>query len=256
MASKISSESKIGINYKIIGLIIFGVIVFHFLINSIKTDDSDFIISIVSFINPLAVAISSFFIAKRYSFSDIFGKAYLSLSIAYLMVFLAEVTYLVYDLFLGLDPYPSIADVFFFLLYPFSLIHLFLNIQFFNPRIKRKEILLLGTIFSIIVFSFVYFSASNSDEFNFDFYYGLIFVIGASVTLVVALLGTMVFKEGNLGKAWLLILIGILSITIGDVWYYYLEIFGEYSLTHVVNLFWYAGAWILVYSLIKHRQII
>lgn len=256
MASKTSSKNTIGINYKIIGLIVIGVTVFHISINYIKTDDSDFIISIVSFINPLAVAISSFFIAKRYSFSDIFGKAYLSLSIAYLMVFLAEVTYLVYDLFLGLDPYPSIADVFFFLLYPFTLIHLFLNIQFFNPQIKRKKILLLGTIFLIIVFSFVYFSASNSDEFNFDFYYGLIFVIGASVTLVITLLGTLVFKEGSLGKAWLLILIGILSITIGDVWYYYLEIFGEYSLTHVVNLFWYAGAWILVYSLIKHRQII
>lgn len=256
MTSERFSENKNAINYKILGIIIVIVILFHIFINFIKSDDSDFIISIVSFINPLAVFISSLFIAKRYGFSDVFGKAYLSLSIAFMMVFLAEVTYLVYDLILGLDPYPSIADVFFFLLYPFTLIHLFLNIRFFNPKIKRKEVLLLVTILSIILFSYVYFSLVDIEKFNFDFYYGLIFVTGASVTLIIALFGTMTFKEGLLGKAWLLILIGILSLTIGDVWYYQLEITGDYSLTHMVNIFWYAGYWILVYSLIKHKQVI
>ena len=76
---------------------------------------------------------------------------------------------------------------------------------------------MLGTIFSIILFSYVYFSVTNTEGFNFDFYYGLIFVTGASVTLVIALFGTLIFKEGTLGKAWLLILMGILSITIVDV---------------------------------------
>jgi len=256
MSSKKFSENKNVVNYKILGIIIALVILFHVSINFIKSDDSDFIISIVSFINPLAVSISSLFIAKRYGSTDVFGKAYLSLSIAFMMVFLAEVTYLVYDLILGLDPYPSIADVFFFLLYPFTLIHLFLNIRFFSPKIKRREILLLGIIFSFILFSYVYFSLVNTEEFNFDFYYGLIFVTGASATLVIALFGTMTFKEGLLGKAWLLILLGMLSLTIGDVWYYHLEIMGDYSLTHIVNLFWYAGYWVLVYSLIKHKQVI
>ncbi len=93
-------------------------------------------------------------------------------------------------------------------------------------------------------------------EANFDFYYGMIFVAGASVTLVFAILGAKVFREGVLGVAWLLLVIGILGLTIGDVWYYNLEIFGEYNLQHPVNLFWYIGYWVIVYALIKHKTII
>ena len=245
------------INFKILALIIGVALSFQaFLYLFPDLDEADSIVFVISIINPLAASIASFVVAKRYKGAKVFGRAYFSLGIAYLMVFCAEVTYLIYDLFLGLDPYPSIADVFFFALYPFTLIHLILNIRFFKPSLGIGTKIWIVVIPIGIIITYVFSAFQEIEETNFDFYYGIIFITGSAVTLVFAVLGARVFKEGVLGKAWLLLVIGILANTIGDVWYYYLEVFGGYDLIHPVNLFWYTSYWIIVYALYKHKSII
>ena len=92
--------------------------------------------------------------------------------------------------------------------------------------------------------------------FDFDFYYGAIFVTASATTLAFAVLGASIFRDGVLGKAWLLLVFGILLNTMGDTWYYYLELFGQYDLKHIVNLFWYMGYWIVIYALYKHNKTI
>jgi len=115
---------------------------------------------------------------------------------------------------------------------------------------------MIFSIPAIIVIAFILFSIGESDTFepNFDFYYGLIFVIMSSTTVAFAILGAITFRGGVLGTAWLLLVAGILCNTIGDTWYYNLEIFDQYDLVHPVNLFWYVGYWIVAYSLYKHRK--
>jgi len=104
-----------------------------------ESEKYEFIISVISFVNPLATSVASFVIWKRYGGTLVFGRSYFFLGMAYFMVFAAELTYLIYDLVLNIDPYPSIADVFFFALYPFTLIHLILNIKFFKLKILQTE---------------------------------------------------------------------------------------------------------------------
>lgn len=245
------------INYKVILAIIGAVIAFQVGINNVElTEQRDLVISIVSFINPLFTFVAAFVVAKRYRGSFVFGKAYFSLAIAFLMVFFAEVTYLIYDLVLEIEPFPSIADLFFFLLYPFTLIHLILNIRFFNPSIYNKDKIWMGALFAAIVLTYMFLSLQETAITSFDFAYGNIFVIGTSATLVLTALGVKTFKEGVLGKAWLILLMGIASQVVGDVWYYHLEIAGQYDLAHPVNMFWYASYWIIVYALIKHKSAI
>ena len=93
-------------------------------------------------------------------------------------------------------------------------------------------------------------------EADFDFYFGLLFVSVSTTVLSLSILATSVFKQGVIGKAWLLLVIAITSLTIADAWYYYLETFDQYSLEHPVNLFWYVGYWLAVYALIKHKNVI
>ncbi|MBA4718637.1 MAG: hypothetical protein HRO68_05935 [Nitrosopumilus sp.] len=52
----------------------------------------------------------------------------------------------------------------------------------------------------------------------------------------------------------MLLVLGITVLTIGDVWYYYLEILGGFTLTHVVNSFWYVGSLVMMYALLNHRK--
>ena len=52
--------------------------------------------------------------------------------------------------------------------------------------------------------------------FEFDFYYGAIFVYFSTLTLSFAVVGAAIFKEGVIGKAWFLLVIGIFFNTMGD----------------------------------------
>jgi len=252
----VPDKLKTNINIKIILGIIFAVFVFHVTINyGIEIDNADVIISIFSFLNPLAVTIASFIVAAKYINAGLYKKAYIALGFAYLMIFLGELTYLIYDIFLGIDPYPSIADVFFFMQYPLALAYLILNIRFFATFTKRSKIWVVSLpIVILLIYATIAFSELG--EAGFDFFYGISFVASASILLAFAVLGATIFREGLLGKAWMILVIGILSLTIGDIWYYYLEFLGEFDLTHPVNMFWYAGYWIIIYALYKHKKTI
>ena len=244
------------LNYKILALIIGATVAFQVSVQFVDPENVDPIISVISFINPLAASIAGFVVAKRYTGAQVFGKAYFALALAYLMVFLAEVTYLIYDLFLNLDPYPSVADIFFFAFYPLAMVHLLLNIRFFKPTLSAINKAWVVAIPIGISAAWVFVAFQEMGEVNFDFYYGVAFIIISSITLSLAILGAKTFKEGLLGKAWLLLVFALLANTLGDVWYYNIEIFGDYSLEHPVNAFWYASYWIVVYALYKHRTAI
>lgn len=244
------------INYKIF-LLIFGLLIaFQFYLTNSTEDDADSAITIVSIINPLVASIAAFFVAKKYSGTAVFGKAYFALGLGLMMFVLGEFSYLYYDLVLGLDPYPSIADVFFFSFYPLAMFHLVKNIRFFKPRLDSLSKILIVVIPIVIVVIYSVLSYMEIGEMNFDYYYGLIFIIASATVLSGGLLGARIFRQGILGIAWLVLVIGILLTTIGDVWYYYLETFGQYELTHPVNLFWWASYMVITYALYKHQDII
>ena len=255
----VPDKIKSSYNYKaIIGILVL-VISFHVLINYfVISDDADTVVSIFSFLNPLVVAIMGFTVVLKYKKSHVFGKSHLALSFGFLSIFLAEITYMIYDIVFNIEPYPSIADVFFFMLYPFLLIYLFLNIKFFTPKIsKRAKIwIIVMPLVVLLGYSILSTTEAEIDIFEFDFYYGTIFVYAVTLTLSVAVIGAIIFKEGAIGKAWIILVSGILLLTIGDTWYYNLELFGAYDLLHPVNMFWYAGYWIIIYALYKHKKTI
>jgi hypothetical protein len=233
------------------------VISFHVGINYFITgDDADTAVSIFSMFVPLTLSIIGFSVVKKYKGTQVFGRAYLALSFGYLSIFFAEVTYAVYDIVYNIEPYPSIADVFFFMLYPLLLTYLFMNIKFFAPKLgtKSKIWIILMPILVLIGYSILSTTAGEISIFEFDFYYGIVFVYFATLTLAVAVVGASIFKQGAIGKAWLILVIGILLNNIGDLWYYNLELFGEYDLVHPVNMFWYAGYLVVIYALIKHKK--
>lgn len=254
---KVPQVLQTNINLKVLGLILAGVIAFQaFFYFASEFEEVEDIASYLSMSTPLLVAGGSIFIASRYGMSQVFGKSYLLFGIAYFLVFLAEVTYYAYDIIYEIDPYPSIADVFFFSLYPLLALHIVINLRFFRNKtsLKQKAVFIAIPIIIISIYSIAFLEEIG--EPNFDYFYGVIFVSGTSVVLSLAALGAIVFRGGLLGIAWLLLLIGVFIFAIGDVWYYYLEIFGEYDLHHPVNLFWYASDWIIVYALYKHSKAI
>lgn len=254
---KVPDRLRMSINFKVLGLIFGAAIVFQaFLFLDQEVGLVEEATYYMAMATPLLVAGVAFVIALRYGLSEVFGKSYLVYGLANFSVFLAELIYYAYDTIYGIDPYPSMADIFFFAVYPLIIFHIILNFRFFKTKTTIKHKALIIAIPIIITAIYADYSFQEYGEVSFDYLYGLIFVSGASITLSLAAFGALVFRGGILGTVWALLLFGVLVFTIADVWYYYLEVVGEYHLLHPVNLFWYISDWVVIYALYKHSKAI
>lgn len=207
-------------------------------------------------ISSLAAGIAAFLVARRYWGSEVFGQAYLALAIAFFLLFVGDLTYSYYEIVLNEDPYPSIADVFFLVFYPFAAFHLVRNITYFRRNLGWGPKAGVAVLTAIIVLAFAYESIDYMEEDTFDFFFGLAFVFGSAGILALAVLGAAVFRQSVLGTAWLLLAIGIFIFTIADVWYYILELTGGYDLAHPTNTLWFLSGMVVVYALYKHKKVI
>lgn len=207
-------------------------------------------------LSGLASGIAALYVAKRYKGSEIFGVSYAALGIGFLFLFVGDTTYNYYDYILDEDPYPSIADVFFLMYYPFVTYHLIKNIQYFKKDLSLRSKLGVIALPLTVVAVFAVISFDEVEGHSFEFYFGLVFVLGSSLILSLAILGALIFRQSILGTAWLLLAIGIFIFTFADVWYYYLELSEAYSSVHVTNTLWVLSNMIIVYALYKHKKII
>lgn len=245
------------INYKILILIAGIVISFqtYLYLAFPKPDDASHLVDIISVINPAIAASFGFYVAKKYRGTEVFGKAYLALAIALALNAVGETIYGVYDT-LGLDTTFTVADIVFYAFYPMVLVHLILNIRFFKPKISKITKIWVAAVPIAITSAYIALSINNATSFDFAFYTGLTYVVLSSTTLGGTMLGARIFRQGVLGVAWLVLLIGIILQTTGDAWYSYLDAFGNYTLVHPVNLCWYASYMIIAYALFKHQRTI
>lgn len=253
---KVPTKLTTSINYKFLLLVLGLVVSLQIYLSFATEEDADLVTTVVSVANPLAASVAAFYVGKKYLNSEVFGKAYISLAFGFLCIGLGELSYLFYDFVLHADPYPSIADVFFFGFYPFTMYHIVKNVKFFKAKtdLPTKFLVVIIPITIVVVYS--YLSFMEIGELNFDYYYGLIFISGSSIVLSAAILGARVFRQGLIGVAWLVLVIGIVLTTTGDVWYYYLETYDQYTVNHPVNLFWWAGYMVISYALYKHQNIL
>ena len=257
MVEVVSPNLSSKINYKVMIGIFIGVILLQIYLNMIDNEDQiEISIIIVSLSCEIITGAAAFIVSRKYRGTMVFGRSYLSLSAAFFSVAIGEIIYNVYLFAFHQDPYPSIADAFFFLLYPFTLLHLLINIRFFKVGISLKSIFLVTALSVLIILVYSIYAYESIGEFNFDYFYGLIFISGAAIITSVGIYGAIVVRKIPLGRAWILLVSGILLGTIGDVWYHYLEIMDSYSTSHIVNLFWYASYLVIIYSLYKHYKII
>jgi hypothetical protein len=247
------------LNYKTLGLIVGLVVSFHISILlglALPIGDRYDTTQLIQNVIPLIPSIMAFFVTRRYWGSAVFGKAYFALGLAFLMIFIGEIIWSYYTVVLQEDPYPSIADIFFFAFYPLAIYHLLKNILYFKRRFDILTKIWLTLIPVAIVSIYAYLGSEADLWYTFHLYYGSIFVAATSTTLSFAILGMLIFRHTMLGIVWLLLALGIMINSVADVWYYYLELFEQYGGTHVVNSMWIMGYVIVAYALYKHTKLI
>ena len=253
-ASRTSLGKSIGIKAIIIVAVI--AVAHHWYLQEFPDDEEMTFGTFTYGISCLAAGIAAIIIGRRYWGSEVFGKTYLALAIAFFLQAAGDFTYIYYDWFTDEAPYPSPADAFFFMFYFFAGYHLIQNIKYFKKDMGWGPKLAVPAIVIVIVAIFASMTMDVIEEEPFDFYFGMLFIVGSSTIFALALLGASVFRESILGAAWLILAGGIFAFTVGDVWYYYLETIDGYTAFHVVNTIWVLGNSAIVYALYKHKKTI
>jgi len=124
-------------------------------------------------------------ITKSENINDISKKSLIFLVIAFGCWFAAEQTWNLYEHVLDIDPYPSIADVFYLAAPIFMLYALILFLKSFKHQISKK-IMVFASIISIIVLIptvIVTYTSGVEDE-PFEIFVALLYPIIGAITLV------------------------------------------------------------------------
>lgn len=245
------------IDYKILIAIFCLTLAYHIVNNAIKDITDEFnAIDVIEISLQSVVMIFAYVISKLYWPGKIFGRAYFALGMAFGMWLTAEILWQIYENVLFIEPYPSFADIFYFSFYPFALYHMITNIRGFEVKITKKTKTWMIIIPIIIISAYSYLAITENEGVSFDYYYSLIFVSIASVSIPFAILGAQSFRHSALAVVWSLLAVGIFFHIFADIWYYYLEIFDQYADTHIVNALWQTGWMIIIYALYKHQKVL
>jgi len=193
-------------------------------------------------------------VGKKFWYHDVFRTSYIALGISFFMLFIGDMTYIYYSLALEVDPYPSVADAFYLAFPLFAVIHLSLNIKNFSQGFSKKSKILIPLLGVGLVSAYAVIAFMILQETNFDFYFGLLYAITYATMLPLAVFGVLVFRQSNLAMVWMLIATGILIYTISDFWYYLLELFEGFDLSHPTNTLWLLSFMVITYGLLLHHK--
>lgn len=237
-------------------IIIVTIIFFNYTQNTPHYIESFQLLDVFYVGSPLIAGILALFIAKKSKFRGILAISYLFFGIALFIDAIGESIFIYHEVVLGIDPYPSMADVFYGSFFFFAGFFMLKNIRYFCPKFLKYQIAIIAG--SVIGISAIY-SVISLDMLggisSFDYWFGLIFVIGSSAILGLAIVGITVFEYSKIGIVWVILAGGITINTIGDVWYAHLEVLELYDATHLVNSFWFCSWLVISYALIKQYKV-
>ncbi len=170
-----------------------------------------------------------------------------------------EIMWLYYEGLMNVDPFPSIADLFYIHGYIAIFVALFLQYKLVKVRLERKYELGIGLavgIIGVVMLSVLLYFITGEEEFSLlEKTISLYYPVADLFLLYMALLMTGLYWQGKLSYAWLLIVLGIFAYSIGDLWFAYLEWTEIYSevLWHPVDFTWLIGDLLLFLGAAKYR---
>jgi hypothetical protein len=157
-------------------------------------------------------------------FSTKTGQMAVSIAVGFILWTIAESIFFYYNK-LGLELFPTPADIFYFIGYiPFAMA-LYLNIRTvvmkFKPAVRAIWIIASVAIFVVILFyEFIPF-LSDITIYSLMVLYPL----EAYIILVLVLVIVLKFRSGEIAKPWALLAIGFILDAIGTIWDTYLGYF-------------------------------
>ncbi|HYL66656.1 MAG TPA: hypothetical protein VEU72_05845 [Nitrosopumilaceae archaeon] len=240
--------------YLLISLVATG---FGFIIaESIGKETADLFTNLIFIPIPASVVILSGILTKRNSMTGSHGKAWLIFTIFAAMWFVAEQIWLVNELVYKEKPFPSSADFFYLLAYPFYFIFSILYIYPFKNAISKKMIVITSIIAVTILIPNLYMTFdNNSGESEFAIILGSIYPIADAIVLIPSMIGTALFFKGKVNFLWSLLLIGMIFEVVADTAFQYFSLDNSYYTGHPVDILFLWSYLLFSFGLYDHIKI-
>ena len=208
-------------------LILIGLYLFF---SNLTPDKSSVFINSANVITVFSSVAMSLITVLRLGFKSSEGKYYLSLFVGMALWACAHSIWAYFELGLGIDtPYPSIADFFWLLGYPFLSYHYYHSFRVWKQaRIIRRRSLFISVIStSVLIGLLIYISLQGSDEGGFNLTTIIVsnlYVVGDGVLLVPAIVIIWSLSRGDILLLHrILVSLFIIIAMLGDVGFVYHE---------------------------------
>ncbi len=190
-----------------------------------------------SILPALMTAYSSILAVKLYRQKHFQAKAFLFFALGSGCLFVAEQIWQAYDHIWEGSPFPSEADIFYLISYPFFFVFLFQSLKpILNSISKNVWLFAIGLSIAFTIPSILTAHDDISGDEAFAVSIALAYPILASAKLVPAIIGIMYLIKGEANFSWMLILFGFIIYSISDTFFLFAELDGTYYDGHPVDL--------------------
>jgi len=213
--------------------------------NMISADISTLISDVIFIVVPLFFAILSTLLLKRHGIKTREGKLVLLFALFAILRCIAEIIWIYIEQVVGIDPYPSIADLFWLMgntcMIVFLLYHLNLLKRFITKK-SKIAIISIALVYSCMPLVLLVPASDIFDEFAISFLYTI--MDGIMISLIFSILISI--NDVNKNKFLVLLLAGITSISFSDI--LFTTIPSEYATGNPIDFGWIFGYIFLVFS--------
>lgn len=217
---------------------------------------------ILYLIIALFPVVAGFLVVKKYGLKGRYSKVLLYCTLGSIMYFIGEFLWIFYDQVLQIAPFPSYADVFYLLSYPFFILAIIYMIHLTDkmPEIPFS-LFILSVIFLILTGYFQVFLAYDASAAIFENIILISYGIG-DIIIIILLLGAYhiitEFQGGKIAYSALIFGIAFFSRYIADLLYSMFT--SEYDLLILsyrnIDIFWVIFYLLITYYFMLHLDIL
>lgn len=200
--------------------------------------------------------IVSMLMISRFGTSGNVGLAWVSFGGYAISWFIAEMLWIVQELYLRIDPFPSSADIFYLVGYPFLLMFFIAYLQPVRLAITKKMFIAASSLAMGILIPSVYLALEPSKSSDLlQHILSIIYPIFDALILIPALLGVALFFKGQVNFTWILICLGTISVFVADTAFLFAQNEDSYYTGNPMEIMFYWNYILLTFGVCGHMKL-
>ncbi|HYW01808.1 MAG TPA: hypothetical protein VE862_10070 [Candidatus Acidoferrum sp.] len=207
-----------------------------------------------------SITILAFLAARHWGFRGKFGLVHAGLFFGFLLWFLGDATWTIYETILQTRiPYPSIADVFYLAAYFPIAVGIIQFLWTFRSALNKQRALIalgVGLLFLGLTYAFLIGPLLTSTEDFLTKSFDVTYPVLDSMLVVLAVFMLFVFRGGKMAHAWVWISVGLLLSALADISFSLGTLQGWYYSGNPIELIQFSGYLCFALGLDEQRRAI